>query len=112
MKNLIRLEEFSIFLLSLFLFSQLSYQWWLFPLLFLLPDLSMAGYMKSPKIGAVLYNIIHHRALSLSILGAGYYLSNELIMLVAIILFAHSTLDRVFDYGLKYSDNFQHTHLS
>jgi len=112
MKNLIRMEEFSIFLLSIFLFSKLSYPWWLFPLLFLLPDLSMIGYFKSPKIGAVVYNVIHHRALSLFILGAGYYLNSEISMLIGIILFSHSTLDRVFGYGLKYSDNFKHTHLS
>lgn len=112
MKNMIRLEELSIFLLFIFLYSQLSYSWWLFPLLFLLPDLSMVGYLKSPQFGAVIYNVIHHRALSLTILGVGYYFNNELLMLTGIILFAHSTLDRVFDYGLKYSDNFKHTQLS
>ena len=112
MKNMIRAEEFSIFLLSIFLFSKLSYSWWLFPLLFLLPDLSMVGYLKSPKVGSIIYNIIHHRALSLAILGIGYYFNNELLVLVGIIIFSHSTFDRVFDYGLKYSDNFKHTHLS
>jgi len=112
MKNMIRLEEFAIFLLSIFLFSQLSYTWWLFPILFLLPDLSMVGYIKSPGIGAAVYNIVHHRASSLAIAGVGYYLNNELVMLIGIIIFAHSTFDRVFDYGLKFSDNFKHTHLS
>ena len=102
MKNLIRLEELALFLVSLFVFLQLSYSWWLFPLLFLTPDLSMLGYIKSAQIGAVIYNIVHHRALSLTILMSGYYLNNELFILVGIILFAHSSLDRVFDYGLKY----------
>ena len=112
MKSLIRTEELSIFLLSVFLFSKLSYPWWVFPLLFLLPDLSMVGYLKSPKTGAVIYNIVHYRVLSLAILAMGYYLDNEVLMLVGIILFSHSTLDRVFDYGLKYADDFKHTHLS
>ncbi len=112
MKNMIRLEEFSLFLFSIFLFIQLSYAWWWFPLFFLLPDLSMLGYIISTRTGAALYNIIHHRALSLTILSAGYYLNNELLMLTGIMVFSHSTLDRVFDYGLKYSDDFKHTHLS
>lgn len=112
MKNLIRLEEFALFLLSIFLYSQVSYAWWLFPVLFLLPDLSMLGYLISPKAGATFYNIVHHRALSLTLLSAGYYANNEQIMLCGIILFSHSTLDRVLDYGLKYPDAFKHTHLS
>ena len=112
MKNLIRTEELSIFLLSIFLYSKLPYPWWLFPLLFLLPDLSMLGYLVSQKIGALIYNVIHYRALSLAILGAGYYLNSNILMLIGIIIFSHSTLDRAFDYGLKYADDFKHTHLS
>jgi hypothetical protein len=112
MKNLIRSEELALFMLSIFTFSMLSYSWWLFLLLLFVPDLSMLGYLKSLKIGAIIYNFIHHRALSLTIVGIGYYLNNELTMLFGIIMFAHSSLDRVFDYGLKYSDDFRHTHLS
>ncbi len=29
-----------------------------------------------------------------------------------IFLFAHSSLDGIFDYGLKHSDNFKHPHLT
>jgi hypothetical protein len=31
--------------------------------------------------------------------------------LAGVILFGHSSMDRIFGYGLKYSDSFQHTHL-
>jgi hypothetical protein len=57
----------------------------------------MLGYVVSTRIGAVIYNIFHHKALSLTIMSAGYYSSNELIMLVSIILFSHSTLELCFD---------------
>lgn len=112
MKNIIRLEELAIFGLSVFAFSLLSFSWWFFPLLLFVPDLGMIGYIKSPKVGAIIYNLVHHRALSLLITGIGYYWNNEVVMLAGIMLFAHSSLDRVFDYGLKYTDDFKHTHLS
>jgi hypothetical protein len=33
------------------------------------------------------------------------------LQLVGLILLGHSSLDRVFGYGLKYADSFRHTHL-
>lgn len=112
MKNLIRLEEVAIFCLSIFLFSLLNYNWWLFPLLLLLPDLAMAGYLADPKTGAVLYNIFHHRGISLAVYIVGALIDQQILQLLGVILFAHSTLDRIFDFGLKYADDFKHTHLS
>ncbi|MCP4401013.1 MAG: DUF4260 domain-containing protein [bacterium] len=112
MKNLLRLEEVALFAFAIFLYSREPYPWWLFPLVLLLPDLGMLGYARSPKIGAIVYNIVHHRALSIVVLIVGYSLESHPLILIGVITFAHSTLDRIFDYGLKYSDNFKHTHLS
>src|SRR5690554_7338962 len=61
MKNLLKLEELGQFLLSIMLFSRLEYSWWIFPMCLLLPDLSMIGYLISPKIGAWMYNFFHHK---------------------------------------------------
>ena len=36
---------------------------------------------------------------------------HDTMLLVGILLFAHSCFDRVWGYGLKYTDSFQHTHL-
>ena len=110
-KNLIRLEEAAFFLLSIFLFSLLDYRWWLFPALLLLPDIGMIGYVANTKIGALIYNLVHHRSIALIIYIIGAVVHIELLQLVGIILFAHSSLDRVFEYGLKYDDDFKHTHL-
>ena len=111
MKNLIRIEEAFIFGLSIYLFSTLNYAWWWFPLLLFTPDIGMAGYLFSRKTGAVIYNIVHHRAVSVSIFIIGSVIKIPVIQLIGVILFAHSSLDRVFQYGLKYSDDFKHTHL-
>jgi hypothetical protein len=111
MKNLIRLEEFFLVLLALFLFSALDYGWWWFPLLLLAPDLGMAGYLAGPRAGAVTYNLLHHKAIAVSAYVAGALAGSELLQLIGLIMLAHSSLDRTLGYGLKYPDSFQHTHL-
>lgn len=111
MKNFLTLEEFGQFLLSIFLFSRLEYAWWVFPACLLLPDLSIIGYLVNPKIGAGLYNFFHHKLVAVFIFVLGFWLNNHLFSLVGIILFAHSSMDRIFGYGLKFNDDFKHTHL-
>lgn len=111
MKYVIRFEEFSIFLFSIYLFSTLDFAWWLFPLLLFLPDISMIGYLGNSKIGAIIYNVFHFRAFSLALFITGMYFSLPLFSLTGVILFAHSSLDRAFGYGLKYEDGFTITHL-
>lgn len=111
MTNLIKLEELGQFFLSLILFNQLDYAWWVFPACILLPDLSMVGYLINPKTGAWLYNFFHHKLVAIIILVAGFWLNFPVLTLAGVILFAHSAMDRIFGYGLKFNDNFKHTHL-
>jgi hypothetical protein len=111
MKKIIALEEFALFLLAIYAFSQLTYAWWVFPALLLLPDLSMLGYLAGTKAGAICYNVVHHKALGIVIYFLGMHYSSELLVLTGVILFAHSCFDRILGYGLKYDDSFQHTHL-
>ena len=111
MKNLLRLEELSLFALSLLLFSQLNYSWVWYALLFLTPDLSMIGYLANPRVGAWTYNLIHHKGLAVTLYALGFLFAVPWLMLAGTILLGHSSLDRVFGYGLKYPDAFQNTHL-
>ena len=111
MKNLLKLEEFFLFALALFLFSQLEYGWGIYALLFLAPDLSMIGYLISPRLGAWTYNLIHHKGLAVALYVCGYLLSIPWLMFAGVVLLGHSSLDRVFGYGLKHEDAFQNTHL-
>ena len=111
MKNLLKLEEFSLFGLALFLFSQLEYGWGIYALLFLAPDLSMIGYFLNPRIGAWTYNLIHHKGLAVALYVSGSLLSTPWLMFAGTLLLGHSSLDRVFGYGLKHEDAFQNTHL-
>lgn len=111
MNRLLKLEEVGQFLLSILLFNQLDYAWWIFPVCILLPDVSMIGYLVNAKIGAWLYNIFHHKFVAIAVLTAGFWFGNSAIQLTGIILFGHSAMDRIFGYGLKFNDNFKHTHL-
>ncbi len=111
MKNILKLEELCMFLFGVYLFTQLHFAWWWFLALILLPDISMIGYLINNKIGAVCYNIVHHKGIALIIYVTGYYLHNEILQLAGVILFAHSLMDRTMGYGLKYFEGFKFTHL-
>jgi Domain of unknown function (DUF4260) len=111
MKIILQLEELAIFLCSILAFSTLPFAWWWFPVLILLPDISMLGYTVNNKVGAISYNIFHHKAIALAVLVMGYYLLNDYWLLTGIILFGHSAMDRCMGYGLKYFKGFSFTHL-
>lgn len=111
MRNLIRVEELGLVLLAAFLFSQLNYAWWLFAVLLLAPDLSMAGYLGGPQLGSISYNLFHHKGVAVLVYIAGVILLSPPVQFAGLILLAHSSLDRVFGYGLKYPDSFRNTHL-
>lgn len=111
MKNTLRLEELAMFGLSVYLFSLLEYAWWVYPALLLLPDLSMVGYLLNPRVGALAYNLAHHKGLALLVYLLGIGVGSPEIELAGIILFGHASMDRMLGYGLKYPDSFQHTHL-
>ena len=111
MKNLLKLEELFMFALSIFLFTKLNFAWWWYPMLLFTPDLSMIGYLVSSQVGATMYNFVHHKGLGISIFVIGIILASQPLQLAGLILFGHSSMDRILGYGLKHSDSFQHTHL-
>jgi hypothetical protein len=111
MKTVIKLEEVGLFILGIYLFSLLNYQWWWFLVLLLTPDFSMLGYAFNNKTGAFMYNIFHHRGIAVLIYLTGCYLKLASLQLVGVILFSHSAMDRMFGYGLKYEQGFKYTHL-
>lgn len=111
MKNLLRLEEAAMFGLAVYLSSLLSFAGWVFWALLLAPDLSMMGYLVNTQTGALLYNFIHHKGLAIALYLAGHFLAIPELMLAGVVLLAHSSMDRIFGYGLKYADDFKNTHL-
>lgn len=111
MNTLINLEELGKLLLTYLLSLQLGYAWWVFFAWLLAPDLSMIGYAVNTRIGAWLYNFFHHQGVAVMVGLTGLYISSQELQLAGLVLFGHSAMDRIFGYGLKYSDDFKHTHL-
>lgn len=111
MKTLLKLEELALFILGVFMFGLLGYQWWWFPVLLLTPDLGMLGYIMNNKIGAFLYNLFHHRGVAIVLYFFGMYFSFPIIQLIGVVVFSHAAMDRIFGYGLKYESGFRFTHL-
>ena len=111
MNKWIKTEELLQFILGIYLFNTMDWSWWWFVLFLLSPDISMVGYLLSTKIGAICYNIFHHKGIAILIGLLGWVGHYEIMLFAGIILFSHSAMDRIFGYGLKYPDDFKHTHL-
>lgn len=111
MNILLKLEYLALFLLSIVIFYTTDYVWWLYLVLFLIPDVGMIGYMINTKVGALTYNLTHHYSVAVMCLMSGLLLTAPVMTLAGSILLGHSAFDRLVGYGLKYSDSFKHTHL-
>ena len=88
-----------------------SFHWWVWLLLFLAPDVSMLGYLVGPKTGAITYNLIHHKLVAGIFIAIGFPGHMPVLLLIGLLLWAHSSFDRMMGYGLKFPDSFHNTHL-
>lgn len=112
LRLLLNLEELALFISSVILFGIITdVSWWVFALLFFLPDLSFAAYLINTQFGSWIYNTLHHKGLMTGLTLAGYFTEIEWLLVVGIVFFGHASFDRVFGYGLKFPDHFKHTHL-
>lgn len=111
MISLLRLEGAALFAAAFMGYALSGGSWPLFLLLFLAPDLSMAGYLAGPRIGAASYNALHATPLPLVLLAAGLWGESELSVQVAAVWLAHIGFDRALGYGLKRASGFTDTHL-
>jgi hypothetical protein len=113
MKYLLQLEELAQFIIVVFAFyyQPIHLSWWLWPIVFLTPDLGMVGYLANPAVGAITYNLTHHKMVAIILILLGYFINNNSIILAGLVIYGHSSFDRMLGYGLKYPDAFKHTHL-
>jgi hypothetical protein len=111
MKNLIKLEELAMLTLSVFALYYFEQPWWVYFLLLIAPDISMLGYLAGNTIGAFSYNLFHHKGVAVFLFLSGIIGSNQILLITGIVLFGHSSLDRMLGFGLKYKEGFGFTHL-
>lgn len=106
-----RLENLALFLVAIFAYWMLGESWWLFAILILAPDLSFAGYLAGPKLGAICYNAMHTWIAPVLCAALSLLMDWPIGPAVATIWFAHIAGDRALGYGLKYATGFKDTHL-
>jgi membrane associated rhomboid family serine protease len=109
--TLLRLEGACLLGASGLLYAASGASWWLFAALFLVPDLTMLGYLRDPKLGAALYNAGHSTVAPILVCALGWLLLSAMATAIGLIWLAHIGFDRLMGYGLKYPDAFRHTHL-
>ncbi len=110
-RALLRAEGLAVLAVALYANSRWGVDWGTFALYFLLPDISLLGYLAGPRHGAVAYNLAHSYLGAIACLASGWLLAVPVLSSAGIIWCAHIGFDRALGYGLKYGQGFGYTHL-
>jgi len=108
---ILRLEGLTLFAGMVLLYAMWGGSWWVFGVLFFIPDLRFAAYLADSRTGAIVYNAAHCYMVPVSLMIAGFLLPDPLTLSIAFIWMAHIGIDRALGYGLKYQKGFGFTHL-
>ena len=108
---LLRLEGLAIAALSAAFYARTEASWVLFAALWLVPDLSMLGYLRNPCWGARIYNAVHSYVAPAVLALTAMLIPAHALLPLALIWVNHIGVDRLLGYGLKYGDGFGWTHL-
>jgi hypothetical protein len=110
-RTILRLEGAALLIAAAAAYAWTGQPWWLFAILFLAPDISIAAYLAGPRLGALGYNLVHTTTLPLALGIAGLAWQGPLAVAIACIWLAHIGFDRALGYGLKEPTGFKDTHL-
>ena len=111
LRTLLRLEGLTLFAGMTVLYAVWDGSWWVYAILFLVPDLSFVAYLAGPQVGAIVYNAAHSYLAPVTLMITGFAITSPLILSIAMIWLAHIGIDRALGYGLKYKTGFGFTHL-
>lgn len=112
MKLLIRFENLFLLIAAIYIyFFIFQFPALVLLIFFFVIDISMLGYLINDQIGAYIYNFAHSLIVPCVFLAFGLYFQENFFICTSLILFIHIFMDRFFGYGLKYSDDFKHTHI-
>lgn len=110
-KLLLQIEGGAVLLASCVAYQHLHGSWLGFALFFLVPDISMLGYLAGTRIGAMTYNFVHTYTVPILLLLALCFFGQTSYIWFAVIWAAHIGFDRLLGFGLKYETAFKDTHL-
>jgi Domain of unknown function (DUF4260) len=108
---ILRLEGAAVLAAAVSIYCMQGLSWWVFIALFLAPDVFMLGYLRDKRMGAFFYNLGHTTLLPLALIAVGWHLGSPISLSIGLIWLGHIGFDRLVGYGLKYPDDFKHTHL-
>jgi Domain of unknown function (DUF4260) len=115
LKRVLQAEGLALLIGGVMAYHWLGNSWWMFVVLFFVPDLSFLAYVLGPRPGAVIYNIMHSTLGPLLMAGFSFWLGPEMVnpvtASVAAVWLAHVGFDRALGYGLKHASGFKDTHL-
>jgi Domain of unknown function (DUF4260) len=105
----IRADAAALLILALWACRATHSSWMWFFALFLVPDLSMLGYLFGPRVGAAAYNAGHLYAWPVGLLATGLVSHTPWATTAALSWIAHIAFDNVVGYGLKIPMGFEYT---
>jgi hypothetical protein len=110
---LLRLEGLLALVLGCIAYQHLyPHRWGLFALLFLVPDVSLLGYVRgSNQRSAAFYNLVHNYVFPLALGLFAWERSGVMAGKIALIWLSHIGLDRCLGFGLKFPGSFRYTHM-
>jgi Domain of unknown function (DUF4260) len=111
LRTVLRLEGLALFIGMTLLYYIWDGDWWVYAILFFVPDLSFAAYLSGPRFGALIYNTLHSYLGPMAMMTTGFATAEPLILSIAMIWLAHIGFDRALGYGLKYASGFGFTHM-
>lgn len=106
-----RAESVALAAVTAVAFVDLGFAWWWLLALFLVFDLSMVGYVRSPQLGAWTYNAVHSYLAPAALGVVAIVQGSRWAAFLALLWAFHIAVDRLLGYGLKFQDRFTHTHL-
>jgi Domain of unknown function (DUF4260) len=109
---LLQVEGAVFLVVSVFLYRSFGGGWGMFAALFLVPDVSMIGYVVNARVGAAVYNAVHTYAGPVLLAVYSAATEHRGVLLIALIWIAHIGMDRMLGFGLKYATGFKDTHLN
>lgn len=111
-RMLLRIEGLILFAVATAGYFALSgHPWWLYFVLFLVPDLALIVFAVDRRTGAIVYDALHTTVGPLVLLALMFATSATLWGALAAIWLAHIGIDRAIGYGLRYPDTPDMTHL-
>ena len=113
-----RIESLFFFLFCLVISFMSGFSWLFFLVMFFLPDVGAIGYLKSPRLGGIMYNLTHWYVWPVLLIALSYIMTlrgmsgptfTPHLTPVALIWAAHISFDRMLGWGLKTEESFYHT---